>query len=121
MDGNVHWESPRSALTAQSDSSPLGWAEIRHPFHPLRGQSFPILKQRRVAGVDTLVLRGLERGSFSVLRDWTDRADPCPYEAMGLSLRFDVTLLLELAKLLEQIAQSAPKQSLKELREEIDK
>jgi hypothetical protein len=40
---------------------------------------------------------------------------------MGLSLRFDVTLLLELAKLLEQIAQSAPKQSLKELREEIDK
>ena len=121
MGGNVRWASPRSAPTAQSDSSPLGWAEIRHPFHPLRGESFLILKQRRVAGVDTLVLRGLERGSFSVARDWTDRADPCPYQALGLLPRFDVTLLLELAKLLEQLAQSAPKQSPKYLPTEIDK
>ena len=121
MDGNVHWESPRSALTAQSDSSPLGWAEIRHPFHPLRGQSFPILKQRRVAGVDTLVLRGLERGSFSVARDWTDRADPGPYQALGLSPRFDVTLLLELAKLVEQLAQSCTKAVTQRDTWEIDK
>ena len=109
MDGNVHWELPRSALTAQLDSSPLGWAAIRHPFHPLRGQSFPILKERRVAGVDTLVLRelgGLGRGSFSVARAWTDRADPCPYQALGLPpCRFNGALLLELAKLLEQLAQ----------------
>ena len=86
----------------------MGWAEIRHPFHPLRGQSFPILKERRVAGVDTLVLRelgGLGRGSFSVAREWTDRADPCPYQALGLPpCRFNGTLLLELRELLEQLA-----------------
>ena len=111
MGGNVHWESPRSALTAQSDSSPLGWAEIRHPFHPLRGQSFLILKQRRVAGVDTLVLRGLDRGSFTVARDWTDRADPCPYQTSDLAPRFDVSLLLELAELLEQLAEPSNQNS----------
>jgi hypothetical protein len=122
MDGSVHWGLPWSALTAQSDCSPLGWAEIRHPFHPLRGQSFLVLKERCVAGVDTLVLRGLERGSFSVAQEWTDRADPSPYQALGLSpCRFDVTLLLELAKLLEQLAQPVPKQSPKELTKEIDK
>jgi hypothetical protein len=44
----------------------LGWAEIRHPFHPLRGQRFEVLKKRRIAGVETLILRELERGSFSV-------------------------------------------------------
>ena len=104
MDGNVHLESRHSALTAHSNSSPLGWAEIRHPFHPLRGQSFPILKQRRVAGVDTFVLRGLEGGTFCVAREWTDRADPCPYQALGLSPRFEATLLIELAKLLEQLS-----------------
>jgi hypothetical protein len=123
MDGNVHLESPRSALTAQLDSSPLGWAEIRHPFHPLRGQSFPILKERRVAGVDTLVLRelgGLGRGSFSVAREWTDRADPCPYQALGLSpCRFNGTLLLELTKLLEQLAR--PNRHHSSHRKDIDK
>jgi hypothetical protein len=54
----------------------LGWVEIRHPFHPLRGQSFPVVKKRRVAGVDTLILRGLEHGTFSIAREWTDWADP---------------------------------------------
>jgi len=65
----------------------LGWAEIRHPFHPLRGQSFPVLKTRRLAGVDTLILRGLERGTFSVAREWTDWADADPYSALGLPPR----------------------------------
>jgi hypothetical protein len=43
----------------------LGWAEICHPFHPLRGQRFPVLKKRRIAGNDTLILRGLDCGTFS--------------------------------------------------------
>jgi hypothetical protein len=54
----------------------LGWAEIRHPFHPLRGQRFEVLKTRRLAGLDTLILRDLAHGSFSIARDWTDWADP---------------------------------------------
>jgi Family of unknown function (DUF5372) len=54
----------------------LGSAEITHPFHPLRGQRFPILKRRRVRGVDTLLLQGTTLGSFAVSREWTDQANP---------------------------------------------
>jgi hypothetical protein len=92
--------------TALADSEHLGWAEIRHPYHPLRGRRFPVLKQRRLAGVDTLILRELESGSFSVAREWTDWADPSPYDALGISpQRFTVNALFELASLLEQLAE----------------
>src|SRR5205807_7169155 len=37
---------PTSARTALESSSPWGWAEIRHPFHPLRGRRFEVLKKR---------------------------------------------------------------------------
>jgi hypothetical protein len=93
--------------TALEPSSPLGWVEIRHPFHPLRGQRFEVLKKRRVAGVDTLILRELERGSFSVAREWTDWADPTLSDSLGLpAQRLDVRLLLELVALLEVLTQS---------------
>src|SRR5437667_11190154 len=72
----------QSARTALTDSSLLGWAEIAHPFHPLRGQRFEVLKKRRVAGVDTLILRGLERGTLSDPREWTDWADLSPDDSL---------------------------------------
>jgi hypothetical protein len=84
----------------------LGWAEIRHPFHPLRGQRFEVLKKRRVAGVDTLILRERECGSFSVAREWTDWADP----SIGvISSRFDAESLFELVTLLEHIVRRQEK------------
>jgi hypothetical protein len=99
----------RSARTALEPSSPLGWAEIRHPFHPLRGRRFEVLKKRRIAGVDTLILRELERGSFSVAREWTDWADPSLSDSLGFPIRrLDAQLLLELATLLEVLTN--PKQ-----------
>jgi hypothetical protein len=60
----------------------LGSAKIRHPFHPLRGQSFLILNKLRIAGVDTLVVRGAEGSNFQVAREWTDHGDPYPYEML---------------------------------------
>jgi hypothetical protein len=57
-----------------------GWAKITHPFHPLREQRFRILKTRKVAGQDTLILQGTNRGTFAVPREWTDQADPWPYD-----------------------------------------
>ena len=85
----------------------MGWAEIRHPFHPLRGQRFEVLKKRRVAGVDTLILRELKRGSFSIAREWTDRADPLLYEFLGFPpQRLDGQSLLELVTLLEGLSRS---------------
>jgi hypothetical protein len=87
----------------------LGWAEIRHPFHPLRGQRFQVLKARRIAGIDTLLLRELDRGSFSIAREWTDWADPSPYCLLDLApRRLDAGSLIELATLLEQL--TAPEQ-----------
>jgi hypothetical protein len=80
----------------------LGWAEIRHPFHPLRGQRFEVLKKRRIDGIDTRILRELKRGSFSVAREWTDWADPSMSDSLGFpSRRLDAQSLLELAGLLE--------------------
>jgi hypothetical protein len=54
----------------------LGSAEVVHPFHPLRGQRFIVLKIRRVSGVETLSLRHAEFGSFAMPREWTDWVPP---------------------------------------------
>jgi hypothetical protein len=89
----------------------LGWAEIRHPFHPLRGQRFLVLKERRVAGVDTLILRNAERGSFAVAREWTDRARPSPYEALAMTPgRLDIQFLLDLVTLVQQLSDRCEKE-----------
>src|SRR2546427_8527038 len=105
MAGSGHWGSRRSARTAPERNLHLGWAEIRHPFHPLRGRRFQVLKARRTAGIDTLLLRELDRGSFSVAREWTDWADP----SLGLPpQRLEAGSLFELATLLAQL--TIPKQ-----------
>ena len=104
--------SGRSTRTALEHSEHLGWAEIRHPFHPLRGQRFPVLKKRRIAGNDTLILRGLDCGTFSVAREWTDWADPLPADSLKLPLRqLDADSLLALVTLLEQITQRSKEKS----------
>ena len=73
----------------------------------MRGQRFEVLKKRRVAGVETLVLRELERGSFSVAREWTDWADPPLSDSLGFPpQRLDVESLLELVTLLEVLTKS---------------
>jgi hypothetical protein len=88
----------------------LGWAEIRHPYHPLHGQQFRVLKQRRLADIDTLILRECERGSFSVPREWTDWADPYPHAGLDLpAQRLDADSLFELVTLLEQLTGSEQK------------
>src|SRR5579864_5302203 len=98
------WGFRRPARTALEHKSHLGWAEIRHPFHPLRGQRFQVLKARRIAGIDTLLLRELDRGTFSIAREWTDWADPSPYDSLGLPPRhLEADLLFELATLLGQL------------------
>jgi hypothetical protein len=63
----------------------LGWATITHPFHPLRGQRFEVLKPRQVAGTETLIVRDGERGSFSIARDWTDWGNPEPDAGLSTS------------------------------------
>jgi hypothetical protein len=81
----------------------LGSAEITHPFHPLRGQQFVVLKVRKVSGVETLSLRHPKTGSFAVPRDWTDWAPPGAHSQSikGLQpLLIDALGLLALAELI---------------------
>jgi Family of unknown function (DUF5372) len=83
-------------------NEPLGWAEIRHPFHPRRGQRFAVLKARCVAGVDMLILRDAERGSFAVAREWTDFATPNACARVdGSTGRLDLHCLCDLVTLIE--------------------
>ena len=56
----------------------LGWALITHPFHPLKGQRFAILKIRKIGGQEVLSLYDDKRGSLPIPRDWTDQAVLCP-------------------------------------------
>src|ERR1700746_2240368 len=62
--------------TALRPGQTLGLTEITHPFHPLRGQRFIVLKVRKVSGVEILSLRHTELGSLAIPRDWTDWAPP---------------------------------------------
>ena len=82
---------------------PSDGAEITHPFHPLKGETFTILKTRFVAGVETLVLQGSSRGTFAVSREWTNQADPCAAHSLDRALPiFDPRCLLALAELIRQ-------------------
>jgi hypothetical protein len=60
----------------------LGWALITHPFHPLSGQRFPILKARKIGGQEVLSLYDEKRGSLSIPRVWTDQAVLPPHSGL---------------------------------------
>lgn len=99
-------------LTAQSVNLDLGWAEISHPFHPLKGQRFPVLKTRRVAGKDTLVLRHPERGSFGIIREWTDWGAPTHSESRNVAAgRLDIGMLFDLVDLFDLLTNSTIQKS----------
>jgi hypothetical protein len=86
----------------------LGWATITHPFHPLRSQRFEVLKTRRVAGTDTLILRHPDRGSYTVAQEWTDWG--LPEASIGPSEtthKFAVGPLLQLANLCAELSEHA--------------
>lgn len=106
MASSGRWASRRLARTTQFPNESLGWAEVRHPFHPLRGQRFPVLKTRRVGGTETLILREADRGSLAVRREWTDWDTGAVCEASSPRLAFES--LVELAQLVERLSHPAP-------------
>jgi hypothetical protein len=75
----------------------LGWALITHPFHPLKGQRFAILKIRKIGGQEVLSLYDDKRGSLPIPRDWTDQAVLCPHaDLIEPAPMLDVRCLLKL-------------------------
>jgi len=96
--------SPRPRRTALLSNQPLGSAEVIHPFHPLRGKRFVVLKIRRVAGIERLSLRDPILGSFAMPREWTDWASPDERAcASGSSLVVDAFGLVALAELIASL------------------
>src|SRR5438046_896885 len=91
----------QSVRTAHGAGEVLGWAIITHPFHPLRGQLFRVLKARHCGGRATLILEGSEGGTFSILAEWTDKAPPTGANAARL---LSLPALLELV---EQIGRAS--------------
>jgi len=67
-----------------------------------------VLKQRRVAGIDTLILREPQFGSIA--REWTDWADPSVYDdPVCRPGRFDAECLFQLVTLVEHLAERSEK------------
>ena len=91
---------PHAHRTALDANRSLGSATVTHPFHRLRGQTFEVLKVRRLSGQESLSLRDPERGTFAMLRNWTDWAPPGASPSPGCeSLLIDAFGLVQLAEL----------------------
>ncbi|MGB9017685.1 MAG: DUF5372 family protein, partial [Pseudolabrys sp.] len=99
----------RLLRTALRPGQALGSAEITHPFHPLRGHRFVVLKIRMISGAERLSLRHVEMGSFAVRRDWTDWAPPGTPSVTTDGhppLFIDASGLLALAELVQSLTHS---------------
>jgi hypothetical protein len=81
--------------------------EIVHPFHPLFGQQFLLLKSRVVSGIECVILKGSASGTFSVPKDWTSIRSGNDYEdanAPPTVLRLEC--LIELSELVNTLSES---------------
>ena len=63
---------PRSVQIAQKYNGLLGNVTIIHPFHPLSGQSYTVLKIKEVNGKRLYSLR-TDSGVICIPESWTDR------------------------------------------------
>ena len=75
---------------------------VTHPFHPLSGKRFLILKTRRTGGHEILSLLAEGQGTIAMPREWTDRADPVAYSSHG-PLLLSYERLVELAEFLSHL------------------
>ena len=63
-----------------------------------------MLEERRVAGVDSLILRRSPDNAIRIAREWTDWADPSIYEVLGWPAgHFEAKTLLELVTVVEHV------------------
>jgi hypothetical protein len=91
---------------------------VTHPYHPRRGQRFTVLKRRRVAGAETFLVRSESGENLSLLREWTDLADPSEIAAGETPRILDARRLLVLSEL---VARLLSKSSSKTSRKKVSK
>ena len=80
----------------------LGSVKITHPYHPLRGQSFDVIKIRKLNGFRNYSLRTTS-GVISIPESWTDQQVQQKQDNNSTSPHFDVLALKELASLLQML------------------
>jgi len=90
----------QSKQKALEHSKDLGYATILHPFHPLYGQSFPILKVRRVNGTRRYSLQAGD-DIFAVPETWISDTGTSVYSESYFD-PCSIQNLLELANLLKK-------------------
>jgi hypothetical protein len=68
-----------------------------------------VLKTRRLGATETLILREPTRGSIAVRREWTDWDPVTACGSAAVPQQFAFELLVELAKLVDDLAHPSPK------------
>ena len=81
----------------------MGSVTITHLFHPLKGQTFEVLCNKKFNGKDILSLK-TEKGSLCVLREWIDKADIDIYQDYNNPSILSVTYLEELIELVSRLS-----------------
>jgi len=93
--------------TAHGRKEELGSARVTHPYHPLRGQTFPVLKVRRVGGVEFLSLQETSGSTLYIPLAWTDRAETSCWQILGKNPPcFSVPALWTLVELFDSLSES---------------
>lgn len=63
-----------------------------------------------MGAVDTVILRGTSGGTIAMPREWTDLAEPSPYEILGMAPAvISLETLLALGDLVEALLHDAEK------------
>jgi hypothetical protein len=102
-------------LTTSHNTRELGYIEITHPYHPLRGQKFKILTVYKKGDQEILnIYNPATNGNMGIPRHWTDRA--YPEENIESPVILSCPHLLEIVKLLEYLDQNI----IQKPKEEID-
>ena len=83
MAGCARWGCRRLESTTLQFNELSDFVEITHPFHPFRGNRYPVVKSKKWERRDLLSLAVAGRGTLCVPREWTDRADPEVYSSHG--------------------------------------
>jgi hypothetical protein len=79
----------------------LGLATVTHPFHPLAGKRFLVLKTKKSASREILSLFDEKTGVFGLPREWTDLAQPSCNTLLEPAPILDARCLLQLSHLVQ--------------------
>jgi Family of unknown function (DUF5372) len=104
---------PQLELTALRSNKYSGYTTITHPFHPLKNSRLQILSTKRFNNKDILSLKTLTGSIVAIPRDWTDKADPNPYETLtNFSPILSFSHLKQLAELVRDLNQTFNKKKI---------